>query len=176
MTIREDHENNLLADEQRRLESHEQVKASIDRDVNAQIKRESKKVEPAEEAELAGVARELKQKSVQDAVGTERELGRTRVVARISQVIDYVFYLIYGLVALHFALRLMGARRGNEFVQFIDSVTWPFLAPFEAIVPTPTAGAFQLELSALLALIVYILLHLAINGAFRLIAHRKVAV
>lgn len=167
---------NVLLDEERRLASHQEVKASIDDDVNARIKRESARVEPKESAEVAGVAQDLKQKSVHEAVSTDRELERGRTAARVSQVVDYVFYLIYGLIALEFLLGLMGARASNGFVQFIGTITRPLLAPFERIVGTPTSGAFQVRISYLFALVVYILLHLAINGAFRLVAHRKVTV
>ncbi len=168
--------NSVLLNEARKQASHQEVKASIDKDVNARIKSESARVEPAESAELAGVAHELKQASVHEAVATERELGRGRTAARMSQIVDYVFYLIYGVIALQFLLKLMGARTGNGFVQFIASVSAPLLAPFERIVGTPSVGVVQIQLSYVFALIVYILLHLAINGVFRLIAHRKVTV
>ena len=171
-----DETNSVLLDEERRLASHQEVKASIDGDVNAHIKRESAQVEPKESAELAGVAHELKQKSVHEAVEIERELGRGRTAARISQVVDYLFYIIYGLIGLQFVLRLMGARPGNGFVQFVAGVSSPLLAPFERIVGTPSTGAFQIQFSYLLALAVYILLHLAINGLLRLMAYRKVTV
>jgi len=168
--------NNVLLDEERRQASHQEVKSSIDDDVNARIKRESARVEPKESGDVAEVAHELKQKAVREAVGTERELGRGRAAARISQVVDYCFYIIYGLIALEFLLGLLGARAGNGFVQFIGAVTRPLLAPFERIVGTPSSGAFQVRMSYLFALVVYILIHLAINGAFRLVAHRKVTV
>jgi uncharacterized protein YggT (Ycf19 family) len=168
--------NNVQLDEERRQVAHQEVKASIDEDVNARLKRESAQVEPQESAELAGVAHELRQKSVQDAAETENELGRGRTAARISQVMDYVFYLVYGVIGLQFLLRLMGARPGNGFVQFIAGISRPLLAPFERIVGTPSVGSMQLQLSYLFALIVYISLHFAINGMFRLIAHRKVTV
>jgi len=171
-----DETNRALLDEERRMSSHQEVKASIDDDVNASIRRESARVEPKESAELAGVAHKLKQKSVREAAETERELGRGRNAARISQVVDYLFYIIYGLIGLQFVLRLMGARPGNGFVQFVAGVSWPLLAPFERIVGTPSVGAFQIQLSYLLALLVYILLHIAINGVFRIIAYRKVTV
>lgn len=167
---------NLLLEEEHRLASRQEVKASIDDDVKAQIKQESARVEPKESAEMAGVAQELKQNAVHEAVNTERELGRGRTAARISQVVDYIFYLIYGLIALEFLLGLMGARASNGFVQFIGAVTRPLLAPFERIVGTPSSGAFQVRISYLFALVVYVLIHLAINGALRLVAHRKVAV
>lgn len=168
--------NSVLLDEERRLASHQEVKASIDEDVKARIKSESARVVPEDAAELAGVAQDLKRKSVKEAAETEGELGRGRGAARISQVIDYGFYLIYGVILLQFTLRLMGARPGNGFVQFIATVSWPFLTPFERIVGTPSVGSVQLQLSYLFALLVYLSLHLAINGMLRLIAHRKVTV
>lgn len=177
MTITQDDDtDNVRLDEERRLASHQEAKASIDEDVNARIKQESAHLEPEESTELAGVAHELKQKSVHEAVETEHEIGRGRTAARISQVVDYIFYIIYGLIALQFVLRLIGARPGNGFVQFIASVTHPLLALFERIVPTVSSGSNQIEFSYLLALVVYILIHLTINGAFRLLAHRKVTV
>lgn len=101
MSTSEDVEtNNVLLDEERRQASHQEVKSSIDDDVNARIKRESARVEPKESGDVAEVAHELKQKAVREAVGTERELGRGRAAARISQVVDYCFYIIYGLIAL----------------------------------------------------------------------------
>jgi uncharacterized protein YggT (Ycf19 family) len=168
--------NNVLLDEERRLASHQEVKASIDDDVNARIKQESARVDPKEAAQVAGVARELKAKSVYEAASTEREVGRGRAAARVSQVVDYVFYVIYGLIVLEVVLGLIGARSGNAFVQFIGSVTRPLLAPFDRIVGTPTAGPSQFRISFVFALVVYIFLHLAVNGVFRLIAHRKVTV
>jgi uncharacterized protein YggT (Ycf19 family) len=163
-------------DEERRQTSHQEVKASIDGDVNARIKQESARTGPQEAAEVAGVAHELEQKSVHEAVETERELGRGRTAARISQVVDYIFYLIYGLIALEFLLGLIGARTSNGFVQFIGAVSSPLLAPFDRIVGTPSSAAFQVRISYLFAMVVYVLIHLAINGAFRLVAHRKVTV
>ena len=118
----------------------------------------------------------MKERSIREAVDSDRELGRGRSAARVSQVVDYVFYLIYGLIALEVLLGMIGARSGNGFVQFIGAITGPLLAPFDRIVGTPSSGGIQLRISYLFALIVYILIHLAINGAFRLIAHRKVTV
>jgi len=167
---------NLIMDEERRLTTHEDVKASIDNQVNQKIKQESVHVEPDEAVELKGVAREMKDRSVRDAVNVEREIGRGKAAARVSQVIDYLFYLIYGVITLQFFLMLLGARQGNAFVQFVHAISRPIVGPFEGIVITPSAGPIRVEFSYLIALAVYILIHLAINGALRLIAHRKLAV
>jgi hypothetical protein len=70
-----DETNSALLDEERRLASHQGVKASIDDDMNVRIRRESAQVEPKESAELAGVAHELKQKSVRETAETEPRPG-----------------------------------------------------------------------------------------------------
>jgi uncharacterized protein YggT (Ycf19 family) len=168
--------SNVALDEERRLASHEEVKASIDGDVNSRIKRESARVEPGESAKLAGVAHEMRDKSVHEAIQTDREIGRGRTAARVSQIVDYFFYIVYGLIAFQFVLGLIGARRNNAFVELITSLSRPLLAPFEGIVPTPSTGVYRIGLSYLFALVVYVLLHLAVNGVFRIVAHRKVTV
>jgi uncharacterized protein YggT (Ycf19 family) len=68
----------------------------------------------------------------------------------------------------------MAARQSAGFVQFIYTITDPLLAPFRGIVPSPrTEEGFTLALPVILALVIYILLHLGIIGLLRLIAHRK---
>ena len=42
--------------------------------------------------------------------------------------------------------------------------------------PDPSRGPFRLMLSYIMALVVYLLLHLAVNGLLRMFVHRKVAV
>jgi uncharacterized protein YggT (Ycf19 family) len=168
--------NSALMDEERRHAAHQQVKAQIDNDINARIQRESARNASQAPDDLADIAQELKQKSVHQTARTEREITRGKVAARISQVIDYLFCIAYGLITLQFMLRLMGARYGSGFTQFIDGLTRPILGPFEHIVATPTYGRYQIELSYLVALVVYILVHLGINGALRLVAYRKVTV
>ena len=63
------------------------------------------------------------------------------------------------------------------FVQFIVTVTNPFYEPFRGIVSSPSTGdGHTLMMPLVIAIIVYILLHLAINGLLRMLAHRKTAV
>jgi uncharacterized protein YggT (Ycf19 family) len=70
----------------------------------------------------------------------------------------------------------LGARESNTFKSFIDALTAPLLMPFNTLMPDVARGRFQLRISYLVALLVYVLLHLAINGLLRLVAHRKTAV
>ena len=104
-------------------------------------------------------------------------MERGRVVARISQVVDYIFLIIYSLLAIRLLLELFAARESAPFFQFIKSVTDPFYSPFRGLMPSPsTPEGFTLALPIIIAIVVYMLLHLAINGFLRLLAHRKVEI
>ncbi len=80
---------------------------------------------------------------------------------------------MYGLVGLMIGLELLGARQGTGFMRFMTLLTTPLLGPFKGVMPDPAVGSFQLMLSYLLALVVYMLLHKAIKGLFRLLIHRR---
>ena len=170
-------DDKLAADESRRELQQESVKAQIRADVDSEIAERADRTTPAEARQMERVAGEFRAKAVDEVVETEREVERARGVARVSQFVDYVFYLIYALLGMRFLLNLLGARQGAGFVRFINAVTDPFYAPFRGIVPTPsTAEGFRLALPILVALIAYLLLHFAINGLLRLVAHRRAAV
>jgi uncharacterized protein YggT (Ycf19 family) len=167
-------DNKLAADEARRAVQHESVKAEIESDVNAEIAAHAQGATATEARREAQIAGEFRSKAVSEVVDTEREVERARGLARISQVIDFVFYVIYALLGLRLLLELLAARRSAGFVQFIATVTDPFYAPFKGIVPSPTAeGGYRLTVPIIIAIIVYLLLHLGIKALLRMIAHRR---
>ena len=170
-------DDKLAADEARREVQHESVKAQVEADVNAEIAARADRTTPTEARQMEQVAGEFRGKAINEVVETEREVERSRTVARVSQVVDYIFYVIYALLGLRLLLALLGARRSAGFTQFIYSVTDPFYAPFRRIVPEPTAeGGMRLAFSVIIAIVVYALLHAGINGLLRLFAHRKTRV
>lgn len=168
-------DDKLAADEARRAVQHESVKAEIESDVNAEIAAHAatrpRATDLRREAEIAD---EFRSKAVDEVVETEREVERSRGLARVSQVIDFVFYVIYALLGLRLLLELLAARRSAGFFQFIESVTDPFYAPFRGIVASPTAeGGHRLTVPIIIAMIVYLLLHVGIKALLRMIAHRR---
>lgn len=167
-------DNKLAADEARRVVQHESVKAEIESDVNAEIAAHAQGATATEAQREAQIAGEFRSKAVNEVVDTEREVDRARGLARISQVVDFVFYIIYALLGLRLLLELLAARRSAGFVQFIASVTDPFYAPFKGIVASPTAeGGYRLTVPLIIAIVVYLLLHLGIKALLRMIAHRR---
>lgn len=170
-------DNKLAIEEAQRAANYEAIKADVEAEVGSEIAAEADRLHRAGSTEIGAVASRMHEKAVTEVVDTEREVERGRVMARISQVVDYIFLLIYSLLGIRLLLALFAARESAGFVQFIRSVTDPIYAPFRGIVPSPsTPEGFTLALPIVVAIVAYILLHLAINALLRIIAHRKVEV
>ena len=168
----------LAQEEARRSVQHQAVKSQVEGSVNAEIADRATQSRPATDSrKIDDVAHEFRAKAVNEVVDTEREVERSRGLARVSQVIDYIFFLIYALLGMRFLLALLAARSTAGFVQFIVAITNPFYEPFRGIVSSPSTDAgHTLLLPVVIAIVAYILLHLAIIGLLRLFAHRKTAI
>ena len=171
-------DDKLAADEARRSVQHESVKDQVESEVQAEIAAHATRPATRDEPQrIQQVAGEFRAKAVDEVVETEREVERSRGLARISQIVDYIFYVIYALLGMRFLLALLAARSSAGFVQFIVTVTNPFYAPFRNIVASPrTDEGHTLLLPIVVAIIAYVLLHLAIIGLLRMLAHRKTAI
>jgi uncharacterized protein YggT (Ycf19 family) len=169
-------EEKLAADEARKLHQHEAVKGEVREKVHAEISRQADDITPRDRDQAEVLAGSLKQKAVREVADTEADLARTRRIARLSQVVDYVFYLVYGIIALQIVLEALGARENAGFKQFIDTLSAPLLAPFHGLMADPAAGNYQFMVSYLVALVVYFLIHLAVKGLLRLFVQRQTSV
>lgn len=169
-------DNKLEIDEARRAANYEAIKSGVKSEVGGEIVHEANaRIDHRDDIE--NVAGRMRQNAVNEVVQTENEVSRGRVVARISQFVDYLFFLIYGVLTIRLLLELFAARESAGFFQFIKSVTDPIYSPFRGLVPSPsTTEGFTLALPIIVAIVVYMLLHLAVNGLLRIIAHRKVEV
>jgi uncharacterized protein YggT (Ycf19 family) len=107
--------------------------------------------------------------AAQQAAAEARE-RRSYVVARVTQGVDYLFYLLYGLLGIRFVLALLGASETAGFVQFVFGLTQPFYGPFAGIVARPALNGGVLDFPLLIAILAYALLHMAVRGLLRLVA------
>jgi hypothetical protein len=74
-----------------------------------------------------------------------------------QRVLYYVGGVIIALLLVRFVLQLLGASQGSQFVDFIYTLSAPFVAPFVGIFGQPTFGVSQFESSTVVAVIVYAL-------------------
>jgi hypothetical protein len=166
-------DNRITTDENRRAVQYGSMKSQVERDVNAGIAERAEHTTRSEAQEMDKVAGRFRGKAIDEVVETDHEVRRARSLARISQVIDYIFYVVYTLLAIRLVLALIAARSSSGFVQLIRTMTDPFYSVFRGIVESPTVGGFTLVLPIVIAIIVYALLHMGITRMLRLIAHRK---
>jgi uncharacterized protein YggT (Ycf19 family) len=96
--------------------------------------------------------------------------GRQEAVILVSRLLDYLFGLLYTLLAIRLVLELIGARRGAGFFELIVSLTSPFYAPFRGIVASNTIdGAHPIVWPLVIAIVAYMVLHAALRGLLRFI-------
>jgi uncharacterized protein YggT (Ycf19 family) len=170
-------DDKLMRDEAQRAANYEAIKSNVKAEVGDDIYAEAVRPTSSQAARVEEVADGMRRTAVEEVVETEREVERARFAARVSQVVDYLFFLVYGLLTIRLLLELFAARESAGFYKFIAAVTDPFYSPFRGLVPSPsTAEGFTLALPIVVALVVYMLLHLAINGLLRMVAHRKTEV
>jgi len=79
-------------------------------------------------------------------------------IAIVQRIIWFIVGVIDVLIAIRFALLLLGANQSAGFVDFIYGITGIFVAPFVGIFGEPTYGKFMFEWSSLLAIAVYTLI------------------
>src|SRR5215467_13757752 len=170
-------DDKLAIEEARRAQQHGSVKSQVEGEVQAEIAQRAAQTNAPDHERIHQVAGEFRSNAVDEVVESEREVERARGVARISQIIDYIFFVLYALLGLRFVLALLAARSTAGFVRFIVAVTDPFYRPFRGIVASPsTDSGHTLMVPLVIAIVVYLLLHLAINGLLRMLAQRKTAI
>src|SRR5215203_3938911 len=96
-------------DEQERIRQHEAIKDDVRRNVHSDIAGQAR-TSGEDRAREAAAAESMKQRAVAEVDGTERETARGRTAARGSQVIDYLFFLVYGIIGVATVLEAIGAR------------------------------------------------------------------
>jgi len=100
--------------------------------------------------------------------------GRLRS-ALVTQVIGAILGLLEILLGLRFILKLIAANPNSGFAVFIYGITKPFLAPFTALVGTPTSGETILEVTTLIAMAVYALFFWLVIRVVQIAANRPSA-
>lgn len=105
---------------------------------------------------------------------------RLAVTSKLISIVWLLAGMLEILLGLRFILKLMAANPAAPFVDFIYSLSAPFLWPFFGITGTPAANNMVLEIPTLIAMIVYALLAWIVVRVIRLLmtptASRSVSV
>jgi hypothetical protein len=96
---------------------------------------------------------------------SEHEAGREQRVAtfKATQLIWLLLGFLEAALALRVIFKLVGVNEANSFATLLYSVTGFFLAPFASLAGSPAAGRMVLEVSTVIAMIVYLLIAWALE-------------
>lgn len=89
---------------------------------------------------------------------TVSQSSPTSGVVVAQRIVWFIVGLISVIIAIRFALLLLGANREAGFTDFIYSLSAPFVAPFVGIFGEPVYGQSVFEVSSVLAIAVYLLI------------------
>jgi uncharacterized protein YggT (Ycf19 family) len=114
------------------------------------------------------------QNRVSEVRTSRRELGQERRVfwLKLTQWIWLGLGIVETLIGLRVVLKLIAANPNSPFAAFIYNVSAVFLSPFTGLVGTPAAGGMVLEISSIIAMLVYALLAWGIERIVLVIFYR----
>jgi hypothetical protein len=98
-------------------------------------------------------------RATQDRRFRDGQLTQRQVALRkATNLIWWFTGIVEGLIGLRVALRMIAANPGNPFANFIYTLSDIFLWPFQTLVNNPSSEGVVLEVSSIIAMIVYLLL------------------
>jgi len=105
---------------------------------------------------------------------TQQEPGRQQrqFTFQATQLVWLFFGLLEGLIGLRIFLKLIGANAASPFAALLYNFTDLFLMPFAGLAATPAVGEMTLEISSIIAMIVYALLAWVIERLVWVIFYR----
>jgi hypothetical protein len=111
---------------------------------------------------------------VSEVQTTQKEPERERRIFsfKATQLVWLFLGILEALLALRFFLKLIAANPASPIAVFIYGFTSLFLFPFAGLTATPSAGGMVLELSTMIAMVVYGLLGWAVERIIWLIFYR----
>ena len=79
-------------------------------------------------------------------------------IYKVSQIIWLLFGGLEALIGIRVILLLIGANPANGFTAFVYQLTQLFLWPFQSLIANPAFQNMTLEVTSIIAMIVYALL------------------
>ncbi len=105
---------------------------------------------------------------------TEHEAGQEQRVTtfKATQLIWLLVGLLEAGIALRVIFKLIGVNAANPFAALLYNVTDLFVAPFASLMGAPAAGGMVLEISSIIAMIVYLLIGWAMERIVNVLFYR----
>lgn len=110
----------------------------------------------------------------QEVRTTQHEKGQEQRAAtfKITQLIWLLLGILEGLIALRVVFKLIAVNAANPFATLLYNVTNLFVAPFASLAKAPAASGMVLEISSILAMIIYLLIGWALVRIITVLFYR----
>jgi uncharacterized protein YggT (Ycf19 family) len=102
----------------------------------------------------------------------EPEREQRMYTFKATQVVWLLFGILEAMILLRIALKALGANAASPIAAFIYGFTNLFLWPFTGLTGTPASGGKVLEISSLIAVVVYALIAYALVKIIWVIFYR----
>jgi YggT family protein len=105
---------------------------------------------------------------------TQHEAGQEQRIAtfKATQLIWLLLGLLEGAIALRVVFKLIAVNEANPFAVLLYKVTDFFVAPFASLTGAPAVGGMVLEISSIIAMIVYLLIAWALERIVYVLFYR----
>lgn len=91
---------------------------------------------------------------------------------KVTQLIWLLLGLLEAVLAIRVVFKLIGVNAANSFATLLYNVTDLFVKPFASLTGAPAAGGSVLEISTIIAMIVYLLLAWALARIMYVLFYR----
>lgn len=98
--------------------------------------------------------------------------SQEKFLYQITRFVWYCFSVIEALLLVRFVFKLFGANPAANFTNFIYTFSGFFVSPFQFVFGSPSVGIGAIDMSTLLAIVMYWLLAWAIVSL--VVLNRKV--
>jgi hypothetical protein len=111
---------------------------------------------------------------ISEVQSTQKEPERERRIFtfKATQLVWLLFGILEAMIALRIGLKLIGANPESPIAVLIYGFTSLFLFPFTGLTATPAAGGMVLEISSMIAMLVYALIAWALERIIWVIFYR----
>jgi len=96
----------------------------------------------------------------QEVRTTQHEEGQEQraVTFKATQIIWLFLGILEAVLAMRVLFKLIGVNASNSFATLLYGVTGLFVAPFASLAGAPAAAGMVLEISSILAMLIYLLI------------------
>lgn len=111
----------------------------------------------------------------QDVSTTQHEEGHEQRTAtfKATQLVWLFLAILEALIAFRIVFKFIAVNPSNLFAAMVYNLSNFFVAPFESLIGAPASGAMVLEISSLIAMVVYFLIAWAIERILYVLFYRS---